>query len=131
MPSTVLPLIRSYVLGVGFIPVALTNSLSAAGAMRMDKVPGFQNSYFFAKTLIFCAFPQKNSYQSVGAIRPAGRFDQHLPQHDWPVPRKCGNSKSNFEIPHIADIKQKFSRYCELCRKRIKVLNRGILLLWI
>ena len=69
MPSTVLPRIRSYVLGVGFIPVALTNSLSAAGAMRMDKVPGFQNSYFFAKTLIFCAFPQKNSYPSVGAFR--------------------------------------------------------------
>ena len=33
---------------------------------------------------------------------------------------KCGNSKSNFEIPHIADIKQKFSRYCELC------INQGI-----
>ena len=27
--------------------------------MRMDKASAFQNSYFFAKTLIFCVFTQK------------------------------------------------------------------------
>ena len=40
--------------------------------------------------------------------------------------KMCGISKSDFEFPHIADIKQKFSQYWELCRKRIKVLNMGI-----
>ena len=99
---------------------------------KVPSGPRFSKRLLFCKNTYFLHFSAKNSYQSVGAIRPTGRFDQHLPQHDWPsCPRKCGNPKSNFEIPHIADIKQKLSRYCELCRKRIKVLNRGILLLWI
>ena len=31
-------------------------------AIKVLPIPGFQNSYFFAKTLIFCAFLQKNTY---------------------------------------------------------------------
>ena len=91
--------------------------------------PVFKTVTFLQKHLLFALFRKKTvtsrSEQSGPLIV---RHDQHLPQHDWlSCPRKRGNSKSNFEIPHIADIKQKFSRYCELCRKRIKVLNMGIL----